>query len=185
MKYTRFRDIPQFTRSGNYRIDVQWPSIERTLDGLGDPEAGPVDLNPDFQRGHVWTQAKQIAYVEFILRGGRSSKIIQFNAPGWNGRVKVGQMQLVDGKQRLEAVRTFMRDGFPVFGDCYWSGFTDTPRMTHVGFVFEVNDLETRAEVLQWYLDLNTGGVVHTDDEIEKVKRLLESETTPLPRLTS
>jgi hypothetical protein len=33
-------------------------------------------------------------------------------------------------------------------------------------FVFAVNDLPTRAAVLQWYLDLNTGGVVHTSHEI-------------------
>jgi hypothetical protein len=44
-------------------------------------------------------------------------------------------------------------------------------------FDFIVNDLRTRKEVLQWYLDLNTGGTIHTSDEIEKVKRLLAAET--------
>ena len=37
--------------------------------------------------------------------------------------------------------------------------------------------LKTRKEVLQWYLDFNTGGVIHTDKEINKVKDLLRKES--------
>ena len=43
-------------------------------------------------------------------------------------------------------------------------------------FVFITNDLETRAEVLQWYIDHKAGGIAHTDEEINKVKILLENE---------
>ncbi len=174
-KYTRFQDIPKFTRSGNYRINVPWLSIENTLSQFNE---GPysLDLNPDFQRGHVWDRTKQIAFVEFVLRGGKSSQTILFNAPGWNGRGNAGPMQLVDGKQRLQAVRRFLDNEIPIFGGSFHRDFTDTTRSTLINFVFEVNDLQTRAEVLQWYLDLNTGGVVHTSEEIEKVKRLLEEE---------
>jgi hypothetical protein len=39
-----------------------------------------------------------------------------------------------------------------------------------------VNELKTRREVLQWYLDLNAGGVVHTTKEIERVRELLAKE---------
>jgi hypothetical protein len=39
-----------------------------------------------------------------------------------------------------------------------------------------INDLKTKKEVLQWYLDFNTGGTVHTEEEIVKVKKLLEQE---------
>ncbi len=177
MKYTRFQDIPQFTRSGNYQVNVHWKSIEQTLESFALP-GFPVELDPDFQRGHVWTEAKQIHYVEFILRGGRSSKVIYFNQPGWNRLGRQGAMQLVDGKQRLEAVRKFLRNEFPIFGSSYMRDFTDTLRPTTADFIFTVNDLQTRAEVLQWYLDLNTGGVVHTDEEIEKVKRLLKKEVS-------
>ncbi len=43
-------------------------------------------------------------------------------------------------------------------------------------FVFCVNDLQTRAEVLQWYLDLNEGGVVHTSEELNRVRAMLAKE---------
>ncbi len=39
---------------------------------------------------------------------------------------------------------------------------------------FQVNDLLTREEVLQWYIDLNTGGTDHTDEEINRVKEMLK-----------
>jgi len=37
-----------------------------------------------------------------------------------------------------------------------------------------VNNLKTRKEVLQWYIEFNSGGTVHTDAEIQRVKKLLE-----------
>lgn len=37
-------------------------------------------------------------------------------------------------------------------------------------------DLSTRAEVLKLYLLLNSGGVVHSTEEIARVRKLLERE---------
>lgn len=169
MKITKFQDIPQFISGGSYSVNVGWTYIESWLANV--PEA---DLDPDFQRGHVWTQDKQVKYVEFILRGGKSSRDIYWNHPGWMRDFK-GEMVLVDGKQRLEAVRAFLRDEFEVFGSKY-SEYTDRIRQISTDFIFHVNDLRTRAEVLQWYLDLNSGGVVHTDDELNRVRELLAKE---------
>lgn len=169
MKYS---DIPQFTRTAAYKVNVGWGYLETMLYHYGKEDN--LDLNPDFQRAHVWTKAKQQAYVEFCLRGGKSSREIFFNSKGWMVGFE-GPMVLVDGKQRLEAVRRFLRDDLKVFGHKR-SEFEGPLDMVRHDFIFYINDLETRAEVLQWYLDLNTGGVVHTNEEIEKVKRLLEKE---------
>lgn len=40
-----------------------------------------------------------------------------------------------------------------------------------------INNLKTREEVLQWYIDFNSGGTVHSKSEIDRVKKLLEEET--------
>ncbi len=37
-----------------------------------------------------------------------------------------------------------------------------------------MNDLRTEKEVLQWYVDMNSGGTPHTSEEIERVKRMIE-----------
>lgn len=165
----KFRDIKPFTRDGNYSVQVSLSYLEKHLADWA--SAGNLDLDPDFQRAHVWDEARQVAFVEYLLRGGKASREIRFNCAGWMHDFH-GTVELVDGKQRLEACLRFLRGEIPAFG--YVIGaYEDRPNLLQ-GLTFYVNDLETRREVLQWYLDLNTGGVVHTSDEIEKVKKLLE-----------
>ena len=56
-------------------------------------------------------------YVTIIVSRGQLPlcKTLIFNCPGWMIDFR-GPYELVDGKQRLEAVRKFMRDELPVFG---------------------------------------------------------------------
>lgn len=165
-------EIPKFIHGGHYSVTVDWDYIEQWIE---DKKQHDVDLDPDFQRAHVWTQDKQIRYVEFILRGGESSRVIYWNCPGWMNDFR-GPMLLVDGKQRLEAVRAFLRGEIPAFGTFIGDWEERLLRKARAHFTFNVNNLDTRAEVLQWYLDLNSGGVVHTQEEIDKVKAMLEKE---------
>jgi hypothetical protein len=174
------KDIEKFTNPAHYRTNVPWASVESNLKQYDEKNGilGFIGLNldPDFQRGHVWTEDKQIAYVEYKLRGGEYSDLILFNHPNWMNSFK-GEMVLVDGKQRLEAVRKFIRNELPVFGGNYLKDF-DQPKqlLWSVDFLFCVNNIKTREGILKWYLELNSGGVVHTKEEIDKVKRLLEEE---------
>jgi hypothetical protein len=169
----RFRDIPQFTRDSNYHVDIAWEYMFSD-DGwlVGMIESAGLDIDPPFQRAHVWLEHQQIRYCEFILRGGKSSKELYFNAPNWPQCSDKSTMVLVDGKQRLEAARRFIQNEIPVFG-YYKNEYTDRLDMLRARFSVNINNLETDAEVLQWYLDLNDGGVVHTKDELEKVRKML------------
>ena len=172
----KFNDIPQLTSYGNYNIHVQWASLLEWLESW--EKEYNFDLNPDFQREHVWTEAQQIAYIEYKLRGGTHADLLLFNHPGWNSLsnfYKHGGV-LVDGKQRLNAVCRFMKDEIPAF-DYRYSQYTDRLRVHIARFTVHVNDLKTRKAVLQWYLELNAGGTQHTKKEIEKVKNLLKKET--------
>lgn len=172
---TKFQDVPQFTRSAGHQSTQSWRYLlEKIDDWVTDLE---LELDPDFQRAHVWVEQQQIRYVEYVLRGGISGKDIYLNHPGWMGTFK-GAFVLVDGKQRLNAVMRFLRNEIPAFGSVY-SEYTDRLPL-HASFTFHINDLKTRAEVLQWYIDLNAGGVAHTEEEIEKVRALLTQEAATL-----
>lgn len=176
----RFEDIRQITQA-NYSVHVGWDYLDRWLaqhDEYTGQDKGPgmmVELNPEFQRGHVWTEAQQIAYIEYRLQGGLAANQLFWNCPGWQKLSgKYGPLQLVDGLQRLTAVQLFMSNKIPAFGHTL-SEYTDKPdRVRNAVFVMSVNDLDNYADVLQWYIDLNTGGVVHANDEIDRVRRLLE-----------
>lgn len=170
----KYKDFPKYTGWGNYKCDVPLQYVLKNIQEY--IEDSQLDMNPDFQRGHVWNKEKQIAYVEHLFKGGRTGCDILFNHPGWM-RGFQGDMVLVDGKQRLEAIRAWWENEIPIFG-VYKKDMDDTDSMMGLNIVlhFHINDLKTRKEVLQWYLDLNSGGVVHTQEEIDKVKKLLENE---------
>jgi hypothetical protein len=168
----KFADIPKFPRA-HYEVDIEWGSLEETLKSSA--IAVGLNLEPDFQRAHVWTKKQQTAYVEYQLMGGEIGKNLTFNHPGWNSHNFEGEYVIVDGKQRLEAVRAFLRDEVPVFGHVY-SEFTDSLRLIHSSFKWRVCTLQTKADVLRLYLNINAGGTPHTKSELDKVRKMLDSE---------
>lgn len=174
----RFQDIEPFMSAGRYSTDVSFGELEHELNRY--QKEYNLDINPDFQREYVWTDEQKTKYVEFILRQGKSSKEFLFNCQGWM-KSFTRQMVLVDGKQRISACLDFLHNKIPVFG-CYYSQFENNnsslTRNHNYSFKFVINDLETRQEVLEWYLQLNSGGTVHTEEDLNKVKKLLEQEKT-------
>lgn len=170
----KFSDIKKITHPG-YVCDHPLHMLSGAIKSYQE-DTCPLDMEPDFQRVHVWTPEQQTKYVEFILRGGNSSKDIYLNCPGWMSSFK-GPFQLVDGKQRLAACLGFLAGTVPIFGGLHIGDFTDKP--FGLTLRFHINNLETRREVLQWYLDINSGGVAHTTDELNRVKELLEQEPIP------
>ena len=135
-----------------------------------------LDLEPDFQRAHVWTDEQRAAFVEYILAGGPSGRTLYFASPGWSRTLpEKPKTVIVDGKQRLEAVRRFMDDRLRVHGKLR-SEWTGVVRLATGGrFRFSVADIG-REQTLRWYLALNAGGTPHTTEEIERVRTLLALE---------
>jgi hypothetical protein len=171
-----FSDIKLFPRA-HYEIDVGWGYVESILEDWGNTSYGySLNLDPPYQRAHVWTREQQIAYVEYCLRGGEVGRNITWNCSTW-GTTYSTPVELVDGKQRLEAVRSFMRGDLPAFGHTYpeWTG---TIRMVVTGFKFRVCALPTQEEVLQLYLNINAGGTPHTQEELDRVRAMLAEVTS-------
>ncbi|MFA5186529.1 MAG: hypothetical protein WC551_08655 [Patescibacteria group bacterium] len=155
-------DIPQFPRS-YYQCNIPWWDLE---DSLRRYITRGLDLNPEFQRGHVWTEAQQIAYVEYRLQGGESGRDIYTNCSGWMDDYR-GPFVLVDGLQRIEAVRKFLRGEMLVFGEKF-EGTTGS-----VDFILHIAALDNQADVLRWYINFNSGGTPHSPEEIDRVRKML------------
>lgn len=166
-----FKKIKTFPHVG-YRVDVLWNYLEESLERFVNDNK--LDLNPNFQRDYVWTEEQKIKYVEFILKNGLGAKEIYFNHPGWMHSFE-GEFVLVDGKQRLEAVRNFLNNDIKIFNKYYYGDFSDRLPI-HASFSVNIASLKTRKEVLQWYIDMNSGGTVHTAKDLDKVKELLRKE---------
>jgi len=167
----KFVDIPQLP-SAAYQVDVPWGYLRRHL------ECGvEINLTPDYQRGHIWSTKKRAAFVEYGLMGGEAARTIVTNCPGWMADFR-GPYELVDGLQRVTSVLMFLDNKFKVFGH-YFQDFEDSKLFrsrSRPFFSWQVLSLPTRKEVLNLYLLLNSGGVVHSPKEIARVKSLLADE---------
>ncbi|WP_311078210.1 DUF262 domain-containing protein [Paenibacillus polymyxa] len=171
----KWSDIPQFTRDGSWECDYSLVSFVNFIEE-NEREYG-LQMNPDFQRGHVWTEQQQISYIEFLLRGGKTARVIYLNNNHWQKMNPEGEewFVCVDGLQRATAIRRFVNNEIQAFG-FYFNEFEGRSRMAQ-GVRIHINDLQTRKEVLQWYIEFNSGGTVHTEEEINRVKALLAVES--------
>lgn len=72
-------------------------------------ERGLIDLQPDFQRGEVWSTAKKQRLIDSIIRGWHVPPIhlVKRDQQGWD---------VLDGQQRLTAIRDFVRGEFAIDG---------------------------------------------------------------------
>jgi hypothetical protein len=175
-KRTKFSDIPRFVAEGQWECDYRPDRLIAQVDCWIEEDG--LDMNPDFQRGHVWTQQQQEAYIEFFMRGGKTGRVFYFNNPTWNRAGPENGYKdfvIVDGLQRLTAWRRFFSNEIRLCGSLL-KEFNEEMRMSTNTVKVNVNDLRTRADVLQWYVDFNCGGTVHSDEEIARVRGLIAAE---------
>lgn len=170
---------------------VDWPlnmlegalaSAQEGVEQMG----GSFELNPDFLRGHVWTDSQRSAFAEAFIRKAVTGRIL-FNCPGWSkpyveGDIPDQTFQCVDGLQRLTTLRMFLAGEVQVFGgmraaDLKGSPF-DPTRMTYQ-LQIGIYEFSHRHELLDFYLRLNEGGTPHSPEELARVRGLLDAAPEP------
>ncbi len=72
---------------------------------------GDIDLQPDFQRGEVWTVSKKQRLIDTVLRGWVIPPVLIVSS-GVGSR-----QQVLDGQQRLASIRDFLNDEFSIDGN--------------------------------------------------------------------
>jgi hypothetical protein len=69
-----------------------------------------LDLQPNFQRGEVWSKIKKQRLIDSILRGWHIPPVHIVQVPDSD------RQEVLDGQQRLAAIRDFIRNEFPING---------------------------------------------------------------------
>lgn len=149
--------------------------VEDTLD--------PLLLNPDYQRGPVWSDDQCARFIGFMAEGGEPPVIFVQRWPASANKPD----EVLDGLQRMTACLRFFRNEVPMeLTDgtrVYLSDLSEkdqrllTSSVSGPNLTIQYVQCETRADVLRMYLRLNRGGTIHTDAEIERVRTLLTAET--------
>ena len=155
--------------------------LETWIQGESEYCADGIDFTPDFQRGHVWTEQQQVYFLENVLRRivDESGLTIRFNNPAWrevdlNGDLPE-QTVCVDGLQRLTAIRKFIKGELTVFGIKH----DDLPIrviLRDLRIVIQMYDFQNKKDLLQFYLDINSGGTAHTEVELNRVRALMKEK---------
>lgn len=96
--------------------------IERSSDQ--DPK---FDLNAPYQRASVWTIEQRQALVKSLYMGLPIGSLIVAALPYKPGRATY---RVIDGKQRIEAVRAFVADEFGVPGEWFQRRYVADPPAT-------------------------------------------------------
>lgn len=176
-----FRRVPVAAHSFHLGVD----RAVSFLSNMSLEYGGTLDLNPDFQRGHVWNEAQQRAFVLALLRGSLSSSalLLQFNCANWDtfsektdSDLPLG-LQCLDGLQRLTAMSCFLDGNLAIEGFTF-DDLVGTPydiARRRLVFNVEFYAYRYKRDVLEHYLAFNSGGSVHSNEEISRVRAMLEA----------
>lgn len=185
-------DAWAFSPDGRSPVSEDWERLVEYVEGTADGYA-PWALNPDYQRGPVWTPEQQERFIGHCLSGGLVPNIYvqryesgRHAPPEYRMRDRWLNLpcEVIDGQQRLRAIVAFMKGdiGAQVFHDGQW----------HTYFYSQMNEVERRRRYLsssivymdlsrpdriRFYLRLNSG-IAHTEAELDRVRRMLVEEGT-------
>lgn len=89
-------------------MEIQEQNL-RVKDICKDIDDGEIDLKPEFQRGEVWTSSKKKLLIDSILRDWHIPPIHIVEVEG-------EKQEVLDGQQRLAAIRDFLNNRYAVDG---------------------------------------------------------------------
>lgn len=182
-KLDKYREFSWTLSKSPVHEDLRYLSV-RILGQRNDEPSW--NLSPDYQRGSVWTQRQKELFVGNFIEGGLCPPIYiqrfesEKNYPeggkeGWLDRPN----EVIDGKQRLQALLDWVDGKIEAEVTCgdriHYSDLdiVDLRGLPNVRVTYIDLSYKDR---LRFYLKLNRGGTVHSDEEISKVRDLLKKE---------
>lgn len=171
----KFNQIPEFPRA-NYTVTVHLKNLKFHLESWNYPDQ-PLIMEPEWQRGRIWTEQQKTSYMEYFLMGGRTGRDVYFNCSSWQTLKEPTPIYCLDGLQRINAALDFLDDKVPVFG-LKFSEFEGPLPNGKFEMSFHMLNLQTKHDLLNTYINFNSGGTPHSPEEISRIKTIL-ANTNP------
>lgn len=135
-----------------------------------------IDLDPEYQRGKVWTLEDKVSLIDSIFKNIDIGKIAIIKRD-FNSDKTIPHYEMLDGKQRYIALTEFYEGRFTYKG-LHFEELDPSDRSHfenyHIGMA-ETEEL-TRLQKLRYFLKLNTGGVAQDPGHMAEVRRKYEEE---------
>lgn len=139
-----------------------------------------LDFDPAYQRDHVWSTEQRAMFVgALIAQPDQIPPCVIRVIPAIPGGHRE-RFQVLDGKQRITSVRLFRQGLIRARIDAtefFWEHLAPEDRLalSHICMRWTFVTLPDDKAAIRYYLRLNTGGTVHSPEELARVRRLLES----------
>lgn len=168
-----------FSTPNHYQLNYSQRDVSGLLTML---TAFGVDMNPSYQRELVWDEADKVRLIDSIFNQVDIGKFVfrklpfESDGPGY---------EIVDGKQRLNALMDFMCDKFAYKGKT-WSELSRADRNYIEGYSVsyaQLSETYTDKQIMDLFVRLNTGGKPMDPKHLEKVAKM--AEDTPVVRASS
>ncbi|MFL9611049.1 DUF262 domain-containing protein [Methylobacillus sp. Pita2] len=124
---------------------------------------------PPWQRDEVWTDAQKSRFIESIFLGLDIGYYVVVEADWDNVGVKPNSAWLLDGQQRLSAIRDFMDDKIEIFDGIKFSEIDPVVRLKRfLRYPFPRYEVPHSPDVTLFqdlYDRMNFGGTNHTEQD--------------------
>lgn len=127
--------------------------------------SGKLTIQPEYQRNYIYADGKRDVLVIDSLLKGYPLGLIYFN------RTKNGQLEVLDGQQRITSFGRFVTDKFAILDSNgmqqYFSGLPIDQREKILNSEILVYECEgTETEIKQWFKTINIAGVPLNEQEL-------------------
>jgi hypothetical protein len=159
----------KFRKPEEYRIRYSNSGIDSLLNMV---YFFGVDFDVDYQRDHVWTLDDKIALIDSIFNNVDIGKFVFVERPmGCDRKL----LEIIDGKQRLTAICEFVEGRFQYNGYYYDElSFSDKNKINSHGISYGYLENPSRRAIFETFIKLNTAGRPMKNEDIDKVKKLLD-----------
>lgn len=140
-------------------------------------KAGEFDMNPPYQRELVWETSHKIAFIEYLISG---MPLGNFAVATIDTDTQY-MVELVDGKQRINAILSFMNDEFGIHIDdelVYFSEMNISEQRKFRNIPLPVTELLHANELIvrvRYFYKINFGGVPQSEEHRLMVENMLTS----------
>lgn len=141
----------------------------------------PIDLEPDYQRGNVWTLEQKVKLIDSVFRNVDIGKFVIIKRE-WgknpNQPASPNLTEMLDGKQRLTALLEYYTGQFKYKGK-YFHELNAWDRNHFKNYRVSIADINpiTDEQKYRYFLKLNTTGTPVDPDHMAKVAGMLMKET--------
>lgn len=135
-----------------------------------------IDLNPEYQRGNVWTHDQKVALIDSIFKNVDIGKFAVIKRPWGNNPSKPltpKLYEMLDGKQRLTAIWEFYCGRFKYKGKYFYELHPrDRSHFKHYTISYAETNPMTDEQKYRYFLKLNTTGTPVDPEHLNKVRDL-------------